>query len=323
MRHVRRNGYALVEVVVCVAIAAVLIGLVLTAVQKARESSHSQSCKNNLRQIGLAWNAHAAAHTIYPTTGAVDFLPITYTASGSPAVAPDQAGSWLFQLLPWLDREPVWRQGGAASRYEACDHAVSAPVATLFCPSRPRARQWQPPTNTLPYTMVYGYIGKVRAGNDYALNNGTGTLLRADESGDRAPALNGMATRRDPKAAGLAAGVLRPADVTDGTSTTLLAADRRVLAGGGAASLFNTQGYADGTADTVCGADRGASPHLPVADQTRVTDDLPGRYGSPHPSGINAAFADGSVRAVSYSLSPDVWLRICVRNDGLPVAGDY
>ncbi|MBX9583562.1 MAG: DUF1559 domain-containing protein [Gemmataceae bacterium] len=300
-----------------IGIIALLLGLTMPAVQRVREAAARTQCQNHLRQIGLAWHDHASAHGYFPTVGRHALPPLTFAAAGAPAVGGprpgDQAGSWMYQLLPHLDQQPLWQQASAASVDEACERVVGTPVPLYFCPSRRSPQRWAAPRKELDEPP----FGLIRAGNDYAVNDGfehsgTGRLRTFP---------------RPPNGLGSGVGrVLRPVDVVDGLSSTVMVTERRIppdLYVG--PNAYNIGGYAAPRAFGETGVDFGFmdAPLPPLADGAAEPRKYLPRAGSAHPGGLNAALADGSVRAIGYSVSPDLWVLLAVRNDGRAVPTDY
>src|SRR5947209_3856335 len=131
----RRQGFTLIELLVVIAIIAVLIGLLLPAVQKVREAANRMSCSNNLKQLGLAAHNYASS-TGYLPPGAGD--RIYDTATGA---APSSPASIFAILLPYLEQDNKYALFGDLSHdvngwgpYEA---ARIQDVKTYLCPSDP------------------------------------------------------------------------------------------------------------------------------------------------------------------------------------------
>src|SRR5262245_31513211 len=128
MRNNRRGGFTLVELLVVIAIIAVLISLLLPAVQKVREAAGRAYCKNNLKQIGTAFHLFHDTYHVFPTAGdGVD--PPRVMIGPDPGQAADQTWGWAYQVLPFIEQDNLWRQPD--------DAAVKAvPVKLYFCPGR-------------------------------------------------------------------------------------------------------------------------------------------------------------------------------------------
>ena len=298
-----RTGVTLTELLVVIAILAILVGLLLPAVQSVRESASHLKCANQLRQVGLGWATHADQYGSYPTNGHSRYTltpdpaagPVSFVARGQPhAGDPRQNASWLYQLLPFVEQSNLWAQADAKSTTDSRRAILATPVATYFCPSR---------TLTRVVALADATSYPDRALSDYAASNG-----RA-ENGDGC------------FAAGLDGPVLlRPTDISDGLSNTLFEAERYLgkLASEPPKNPDAFSGYAVGNSgDTECVSGWGKKAFTPLSDRAAKPKRYTGSFfGSSHRRGINAGFGDGSVRSVSFTVSPATWFALCSRNDG-------
>jgi prepilin-type N-terminal cleavage/methylation domain-containing protein/prepilin-type processing-associated H-X9-DG protein len=276
VRLLPRSGLTLLELLVVIAILAILIGLMVPAVQRVREAANRAACQNNLKQIGLAFHSHADAHGFFPSGGWEWYTPPTYV-NGVPLIGKDQQAGWGFQILPFVEGGNAWRAGPVA--------AIATPVPLFFCPSR------RPP-QTIDYQDEYTppLTGGIltHALGDYAASNLEGT---------------GVVRQYFP---------VRFAEITDGTSCTLLVSEKRLnLALLGLRQPDDNEGYTSGWDE----------------DTIRRTDDTPAPdfygegsgefvFGSSHPGCFNALFVDGSVRPISYSVDPTVFSNLGNKSDG-------
>src|SRR6478752_6413197 len=129
-----RRAFTLVELLVVIAIIGILIALLLPAIQAARETARITQCKNNLKQIGLAWQNHHNTYKHFPTGG------WGYFWTGDPDRGYDklQPGGWAYNILPFME-ESVVHDIGKGLTYPAKAAAllqqIQTPVKGFACPS--------------------------------------------------------------------------------------------------------------------------------------------------------------------------------------------
>lgn len=328
---VNKAGFTLIELLVVIAIIAILVALLLPAVQQAREAARRSSCKNNLKQVGLALHNYHDLFTCFPPGG----------------VAPDSDGrrgaSWLVRILPMMEQSAAYdqitfddtdwtMQGTRLNRNWAVTNQLR--VDSFNCPSSPLPSTRVQTTNAetqalgapdeIEYQLVnyVGIAGSYDRGSDmnccpdpsawtsYYRSNYNGVLISVDD---------------------LSRGPAKMKDLGDGTSNTVMVGeqsdyrvrlddvkeDKRACnhdggpwsagAGGSAGWWLNMTVIR--SAINAKNANNGQEQ--PYFRHTLIT--------SPHGGGAQFAFADGSVHFLSENVDFTILTRVSDKADGQPL----
>jgi prepilin-type N-terminal cleavage/methylation domain-containing protein/prepilin-type processing-associated H-X9-DG protein len=324
-----RPAFTLIEMLTVVALIAILMSLLLPAVQRVREAAARMKCANNLRQIGLALAAYEAEQGRYPTIGYGPDI-----AGSTVSFDPQYPLSTFAYLLPYLEKNDIYNQFDPTRYYnDPANRAASRnAVPTYLCPTNP-ARSG----SVDPYG--YGYTDYMPIAYTDINPAGAGNVQLA--AGPYAPAA-------------LQLGGSRASSILDGLSNTI-----GVVEAVGRTDLFASNPYPDPTGNDLLPAGsttrnpwRWAEPASaggvsgpPGANFAtpglRVVTNNPAPFGGPpscpwtvrncgpndepfsfHGNGCNALFMDGHVTWIKSSIDPVTFRRLLTAMEGLPAALD-
>ena len=283
------DGFTLVELLVVIAIIGTLVGLLLPAVQTAREAGRRLSCSNNLKQLGLGIANYEQARKIFP--------------SGRDTKDP-YGVSWAFRLLPYVEQSQIYAAYDKTARVDDDKNstAMRTPVATFFCASRRSPAADRNFDNNDQPPLKKG----VAAGGDYAAN--AGSYYNFGVSG----------TPFDPKQSGpiYSYSAVQARQVSDGLSKTFAGGERHIPKTTQSASPDMVQHDQGDTA--MFAAD---TPLTLFRDTVRgiadgPDDRNPRKYGSMHPAVTNFVFLDGHVEAIENGTDLTVLRWYCTVGDG-------
>ncbi len=321
LKTARRRGFTLIELLVVIAIIAILIGLLVPAVQRVREAANRAHCANNLKQLGLAAHNYHDTHKHLPPV--IGYYP----------PAREAFGTYFFHLLPHLEQDNLYRRalgsvpfpppdGPTVVHFPGNNNVYRQPVKTFLCPSDPSAlADGVVPINGFPF-----------GASSYAPN----AMVISQRPG---PGPQGKARI--------------PADIQDGTSNTILHAEKyarcsntvmapafrdggNAWAYGGAAAFpwqpppmtpprlgfgpaFAIRAFeAIGAPDAI-----GEGSIFQVQPTPFLGNCDPTRASTAHTGGILVGLADGSVRTLAPSMSGATWWAAVTPAGGEVLGSDW
>lgn len=308
-----RVGFTLVELLVVIAIVAILIGLLLPAVQKVREAAARTKCTNQLKQIALATHSLHDALGVLPPLAVHDaFNPGSLHSTSVVAVPGPYRGAMgptaFFWLLPFLEQGPLFDAANRDVNTPVGGKPIyGTPVAAFLCPSDPAGGDGMSPT----------------------ANDGAGPWAASNYAANYLAFGNPSSGRVDGRAT-------LTASFPDGTSNAILFAERyRACTRSGAidgpttfsplwadSNRFWRPAFCINRVDQTP-AGPGYEPCAMFQVRPRyLTECDPDRTQTPH-AALPAALADGSVKAVSPGISAATWAQACDPRDGTALASDW
>ena len=317
-RHPGRIGFTLIELLVVIAIIAILIALLVPAVQKVREAAAITQCRNNLKNIGLAFHNHNDTNKAFPSGGGHWSSYVRDFSGGTPAGHLVQTLGWGYQILPYIDLVQLWNLPPA-------DDALvpATPVKLYFCPALGNPR----------HITTYPAPWNIRYMNDYAANGGScGDMGGMSFGGTTCPNSGGSFAVNTFDGAVVPSTVFSSQkrtmnDFSDGTSHTVLVGEKYM-----SQAALNSQQDCNQDQGWINGWDNdaivwsvgdnfgGVTPsRVPTYFGNSATM-CEGKFGSVHRTAAHFVFCDGIVRGVTYDVTPAVWYALCKRDDGQAVA---
>jgi prepilin-type N-terminal cleavage/methylation domain-containing protein len=289
-----RRGFTLIELLVVIAIIAILIGLLVPAVQKVREAGLRTACSNNLRQVGIGMHNFHDAYGVLPSNGGYD-NGLPYVLHTLPPGGNDrwgvadptrsailQTGSWGYSLLPFIEQGNIYKDPNG--------HMV--PVPTYMCPLRARQNPQTVPA-TDPIFAGYGYDAAGRnpwSKTDYAANS---LVVRARKKN------------------------MKLTSITDGTSNTLLAGEKSLDP-----RAYDTGGWL-WDEPIWAGGNGGNARNGTLVQKDSPGDTFSNDWGSAHTAGVQFLFADADVRTIAFGADATLIGSLLTPQGGEVIPNDF
>jgi prepilin-type N-terminal cleavage/methylation domain-containing protein/prepilin-type processing-associated H-X9-DG protein len=325
LARTRQHGFTLIELLVVIAIIAILIGLLVPAVQKVREAAARIQCGNNLHQMALALHNYHDTSGTFPAGNVADNVCCGQNVSRT----------WAIDILPFIEQENLFKSYSGYNSFAAANQEWAAAntafrqtqIKTYQCPSDRNTSLMNQPASGNGSGAVFAY-GSYRAVSGRSGGNGRvfwdtcepglGTLDQSWKG-----VLHGVVSNPNLATQCPTGGPERMVSIIDGTSNTLLIGEL-TFSDVPRRSSFWAYGYTSYNQSTVTDQSRilgnvyGCNGKIGCCDLAGTGGDNPCKrgFGSGHTNGLNFALADGSVRFFTYSVDINLLANMATMGGG-------
>ena len=326
-RQNHHRGFTLVELLVVIAIIAILVSILLPAVNAAREAARRTQCINNLKQLSLGCIVHESTVGHFPTGG----WGWDWVGDADRGSSISQPAGWLYNILPYIEETAFWSRTSDKQpdvitplQKDAATFVISNPITILNCPTRREAKSY--PHHRGGFMAFNASNGNLAGRSDYGINAGDQlqnedlTVRGGPGSIDRAEAPNmNWGDLRQYTGVCFLRSAIEIREIKDGLSKTYLCGEKYINA-----ANYET-GVDHGDNETWCTGfnnDNFRSANKPAKkDVVGVQDKF--SFGSAHAAVWVVAHCDGSVRPQEFETDLAVHQSRANRRDGNVVSEEF